>query len=205
MLLGARVAGGSSATAGARMRANHEDGVPEDRKTAHRVCKRSYKRTLKRAEQYGTAVYKGRRIGTGVPTLPLPNTKPIAKTTWPRMEIASWNCSGLSQELFLEIQVWLKTQPSILIFALQETHWSMTSEWSTEDWYVIHSAAPRPKQAGVMIGIRRNAFEPNSSSWADVEPGRSFTGEVVYANSRLISLTCISRRCHTTVKSKSKR
>ena len=167
-----RVACGSSATAGARVRANHEEGVPEDRKTATRVCKRSYKRALKRAELYGTTVYKGRRIGTGIPSLQVKPLNAPAKTAWPRMNIASWNCSGLSQELFLEVQVWLKTQPSVLIFALQETHWSMTSEWSTDDWYVIHSAAPRPKQGGVMIGIRKTVFEPNSSSWADVEPGR---------------------------------
>ena len=172
MLLGTRVAGGASAPAGVLSGTKNEELVPRTRTTADRVRKRSFKRALKRAEKQGSTMYKGKLLTSGTPELHHSPARQRSTKEWPRMDVASWNCSGLSQELFLEWQVWLRAKPNIAAFTLQETHWGMTSEWSTDEWIIVHSAAARPKQGGVMIGVRKNLVEANSSSWVAVEPGR---------------------------------
>ena len=206
-LLGTRVVCGASAPTGAPAGANYEDGEPKARTTAMRVGKRAYRRALKRAEQFGSTVYKGRRIRAGVPEVYKPDLRPAVKSSSksPGLAIATWNCSGLSQELFLEFQVWLRTKPDILVFTLQETHWSMTSEWSTEEWYIVHSSAAKPKQGGVMIGIRKQAVVQNSYSWAAVVPGRllHWRGQLHKQQFDILALY-INKRCLTTMRSKSR-
>ena len=86
-------------------------------------------------------MYKGKLLTSGIPEVHHPPARQRPAKEWPRMDVATWNCSGLSQELFLEWQVWLRTKPNIAAFTLQETHWGMTSEWTTEEWIIIHSAA----------------------------------------------------------------
>ncbi|CAE7805728.1 Pol [Symbiodinium sp. CCMP2592] len=93
----------------------------------------------------GSAIYKGRRIS---------------------------GSQSLSTELFLELQVWLKTQPSVGIIALQETHWSIQGEWQSGDWYLVHSPAPKPKQGGVLLGIRKDLLTSTHYSWNELVPGR---------------------------------
>ncbi|CAE7939773.1 Pol, partial [Symbiodinium necroappetens] len=80
--------------------------------------------------------------------------------------------SRLSMELFLELQVWLKAKPEVGIFMLQETHWSLQGEWTSGDWYILHSAATKPKQGGLLLGIRKDLLAGDHHSWNEIVPGR---------------------------------
>ncbi|CAE7852282.1 unnamed protein product, partial [Symbiodinium necroappetens] len=75
-------------------------------------------------------------------------------------------------ELFLELQVWLKAKPEVGIFMLQETHWSLQGEWTSGDWYILHSAASKPKQGGLLLGIRKDLLTGDHHSWNEIVPGR---------------------------------
>ncbi|CAE7370346.1 unnamed protein product, partial [Symbiodinium sp. CCMP2456] len=150
---------------------NDEATEPGKRHTAWGVCKRSYKRALKRAALEGSTVYKGKRIRFWQPEIPyLPTQRKHNEPA--RLSCLTWNCSGLSTELFLELQVWLRTKPEVGFFTLQETHWSAQGEWTSGDWYILHSAAPRPKHGGVMLGIRKSLLVDDHHSWNEIVPGR---------------------------------
>ncbi|CAE7557903.1 unnamed protein product [Symbiodinium sp. CCMP2592] len=56
--------------------------------------------------------------------------------------------------------------------ALQETHWSIQGEWQSGDWYLVHSPAPKPKQGGVLLGIRKDLLASTHYSWNELVPGR---------------------------------
>ena len=171
-LVGTRVVGGASNPTEAPSGANDEALVPKQRQEASRVCKRSYKRALRRAAIEGSAIYRGRRIRFWQPTLPQEPRHDAQAWQPPRISCITWNCSGLSMELFLELQVWLGTKPEVGFFMLQETHWSLQGEWTSGDWYILHSAALKPKQGGILLGIRKTLLNGNYHSWNEIVPGR---------------------------------
>ncbi|OLP92700.1 LINE-1 retrotransposable element ORF2 protein [Symbiodinium microadriaticum] len=53
-----------------------------------------------------------------------------------------------------------------------ETHWSLQGEWTSGDWYILHSAALKPKQGGILLGIRKTLLNGDYHSWNEIVPGR---------------------------------
>ena len=81
-----------------------------------------------------------------------------------RFNVVTWNCSGLSMELFEEIKQWMAINKQVLALFLQETHWGteMLQEWSQNGLHVVQSAHPKCKQGGVMIILQEACF-PSSA------------------------------------------
>lgn len=127
---------------------------------------------MKRAEKAGTTSYRGHelRIGPQYPVLDTHVRKSAPEKT--RLHILTWNCSGLSSELLLEIFTFLRTRPEVQVIALQETHWTGAREWHQEGWHLMHSAAEKGRQAGVLLGVRADVTQPSEITWAETIPGR---------------------------------
>ncbi|CAE6911687.1 unnamed protein product [Symbiodinium sp. CCMP2592] len=136
-----------------------------------RIRKRSYKRALRRAQLHGTTMYRGRRLISDGPILPV---QPDEASVKPRIRFVSWNVGGLSDILFTELKQWLQQegQKDISIIILQETHWDTTMDWSTSEWHFCHSATGRKGSGGILVGIRAHLSDSSSIRWQEAEPGR---------------------------------
>ena len=172
-LVGARVVVAASGATEASAEANYEASKPTTA-AAIRVRKRSYRRALKRAARTGETSYRGRALNIGpvYPVLKPEAARQRPAKEVPRLHMLTWNASGLSSELFLEIIVWLRSKQEVQIFAIQETHWSKTLEWQQEGWSLFHSASGKGKQAGVLLGVRADVAQNADISWTEVIPGR---------------------------------
>ena len=134
--------------------------------------KRAVYRAVRRARLHGSTQYQGRTHTTqtlGIPVDAEPDTPFRSSTafarpqrppsTTSRWRLVTWNAGGLSSAKLLEVQTWLKQcramgSPVHLCF-IQETHWSLESEWQTEDHFMIHSGNSNRK-AGILIMIDRS-------------------------------------------------
>ena len=58
-----------------------------------RICKRSYKRALRRAQLHGGTMHRGKRLTAEGPALPVHDATRSVK---PRIRFMSWNVGGLS-------------------------------------------------------------------------------------------------------------
>ena len=121
--IGARVGVAASSTpeAVSSEAAKNEATQPgKTRSSADRVKKRAYMRALRRAAREGQASYRGRIIYVRREFIPTIAATPVSKPRGPRTEIFSWNCSGLSEELYQELLCWMGTQPNLSVVMLQE-------------------------------------------------------------------------------------
>ena len=78
----------------------------------------------------------------------------------------SWNVGGLSQEAWLEVQIWLHEQTEHDVILLQETHWRFTSSWSLPRYHVFHSGATDHRFQGCMTVIRKSITSFESVRWS---------------------------------------
>ena len=78
----------------------------------------------------------------------------------------SWNVGGLSQEAWLEVQIWLHEQEEHDVILLQETHWRFTSSWSLPRYHIFHSGATDHRFQGCMIVIRKSVASFESVLWS---------------------------------------
>ena len=103
-----------------------------------KIRKRSYKRAVRRAQLQGETMYRGRRLVSRAPMLPVIEEQ-MQTQARRRIRFLSWNVGGLSDVLFTELQQWLqKTQnKDINIIILQETHWDFSGDWSTKEWHFL--------------------------------------------------------------------
>lgn len=118
--------------------------------TCRSTNKRSYKRACRRAAAHGITWYRGRLVSSahlGVVPSPHCNTTPRKRNVTPpakhlkqRLQCFSWNVGGLSADGWDAFQNWLENQHFDLV-ALQESHWSFSSEWVHQHFYVVHSGA----------------------------------------------------------------
>ena len=74
----------------------------------------------------------------------------------PRIRAMSWNVGGLSQEAWLEVQIWMHQQTEHDVILLQETHWRFTSSWSIPRYHIFHSGATDHRFQGCMIAIHKS-------------------------------------------------
>ena len=100
--------------------------------------KRSYKRACTRASRHGHTWYKGRIMTCQQLQCPPPTVCPRSLTPHDpvvhrppklrnRLNIFSWNPSGLARHRLTELLVWLQAQP-VHVVVLQETRWHQNWE-----------------------------------------------------------------------------
>eukprot|EP00439_Symbiodinium_sp_Y106_P078677 s150_g17.t1 len=136
-----------------------------------KIKKRTLRRAIKRAENRGTSNYKGKQLHSTV--LPVSVRRPpCAGRLKQRVGILSWNCSGLTQLLFAEVQVYLKQHPEIHIVILQETHRAHLHEWQDGGWTFVSSPCAKPKSGGILLGVRHDFCERDTLRWQELIPGR---------------------------------
>ena len=115
--------------------------------------------------------YKGRCLTCDPQYHYKPAALPVVSSA-PRVNILSWNGSGLMQLLFEELKLHLRLHPNIQVVCLQETHRAFLNEWTAEGWTFIHSAAAKAHQRGVTLGFRDTFCAKESLRWQEVHPGR---------------------------------
>ena len=136
-----------------------------------RVRKRTYIRAMRRLRRHGQARYKGKILHDTGTVVDSSATEPESGDGNDRSVFFTWNCSGLSPEVLAELLVWA-TDTRASFFVLQETHWGFTSDWSSDGWHFIHSAAKQPKTGGVLIALRADLLHKDSIRWSELVPGR---------------------------------
>ena len=139
-----------------------------------RLRKRSLLRALKRAAQEGVATYQRRQLRVwGQPSPPQTDcirSKP--HNQGPRLNIVTWNCGGLSQEVQLEVFAWMQLNPHIGAFVLQETHWGFSGDYVQGEWCVCHSSTAKGHTGGILIAVRKQLTDMRQIRWRELEPGR---------------------------------
>ena len=158
----------------------------ETREPAFR--KRSFIRALNRVQQHGQTWYRGRlhtaatignpRTGSvDEPSMDNPcrhNVQPTphAKNHWRGL---CWNAGGLSSAKLAEIELWLAGQRqqglTVQALAIQETHWSFTSEWKGDEYWCIHSGTGS-RQGGLLLMLHRSFVGDDQIRVDHVVPGR---------------------------------
>eukprot|EP00439_Symbiodinium_sp_Y106_P077393 s432_g16.t1 len=173
--VGARVSSGAPDLDRAALAANDGAAVHiKMRSTADRIRKRTLRRAMKRAEQSGTATYRGRPLKVDTSGYDLPPRRPITNERWQpeRVKVIHWNAGGFSQEVQMEWFTWLRQDKSVGIFTIAETHWNFTNDYQKEGWLIVHSGMEGRKGGGVMVGVRADLVEANTMRWQVLEAGR---------------------------------
>ena len=144
----------------------------------HLPRKRALRRAIGRAARHPaqTTHYKG-RLCTLAALREAPTTsgaRPALRSRrgdtdskqGPRLTALSWNVGGLSQEAWLEVQIWMHEQTEHDVILLQETHWRFTSSWSLPRYHIFHSGATDHRFQGCMIAIRKSIASFESVRWS---------------------------------------
>ena len=147
--------------------------------------KRAYKRAVRRAGRDGFAHYRGRVMqphelraryvpnssqNQGFPVQPVRRANGQAPAS---IRIMTWNCGGYST-LKDELYTWLDACDCDVV-CLQETWLQNCMEFVAGDWTCVHCGTGPSKargQAGVMILLRRSAFDSNTVRYNHVIGGR---------------------------------
>ena len=87
-----------------------------------------------------------------------------------RLTALVWNSGGLSSARWAELQLWLLHQQTLDLVLLPETRWSFTSEWMTDNWYIIHSGLH--KSSGIMIMVSKRLKPVGHIAWQSHVDGR---------------------------------
>ncbi|CAE7663237.1 HCN2 [Symbiodinium sp. CCMP2592] len=157
-----------------------------------KIQKRSFKRAVARAQKYGSAVYRGKRLVASAPNLPTStttvHTKPL-QSDRARLRCVTWNSDGLTQELLVQLLSWLDAEPMVHVAFIQETHWGFDGDWTQGKWHFCHSAAERRRTGGVLIAMRADIFAKEQIRWQAIEPGRILHARC-YANKQHLDLVC---------------
>lgn len=161
-------------------------GLENDRKQRTQlssVQKRSYKRAIRRAQQSGSAWYRGKcmtldQVAPGPrPTAQFrckpPKQTPVSHPQAPRhrMQIGHVNVGGLAQERLHEIKLWAR-QTELDILLLSETRWSFAAEWSDRWWYHIHTGSDTDRADGLPFLIRKSLCRPDQIGFTAPIQGR---------------------------------
>ena len=144
-----------------------------------KVCKRSFKRAVQRAERHGVTWYRGQlhtatQLGTTVkpPAIhqQIKNVRPSKPTLRQRFTCFSWNCNGLLPSHWDFLMMWLENQEIDILF-FQETHWPFTRDWVSEKYMMAHSGS-QSKQAGLLCMVSKRICSPSELTWYEHVPGR---------------------------------
>ena len=95
----------------------------------------------------------------------------------PRLRVFSWNCGGLSGDMYDGLLVSLG-QDKVDVALIQETRWGFTSEWETQGFFCFHSGLTNnsTKQSGeaggVLTLINKELASKSALRWCMYVPGR---------------------------------
>ena len=176
----AATASGSSTLESSRMLALPTAGCQSVAKAgpAHLLRKRALRRAIGRAARNPaqSTHYKGRLCTLDTLRAAPANSgaRPASRSRLgvtdgkqgPRLRTMSWNVGGLSQEAWLEIQIWMHEQTEHDVILLQETHWRFTSSWSLPRYHIFHSGATDHRFQGCMIAIHKSVTSFESVRWS---------------------------------------
>ena len=161
--------------------AGHQGPLGASSQSPHAV-KRSLRRAYKRANLYGWTVYKGQILKRNdldpsthmsTSTWALPEIGKPARSS-PRTVVLSWNCGGLTTELYQETLAWLQHQ-DISILLLQGARWRDERVWTAGGYNVIQSgeaADTKHAHAGLLTFVSQKFCAADDISYAVLEPGR---------------------------------
>ena len=150
--------------------------------------KRSFIRALNRVRLHGQTWYRGRlhtldtlgnpRSDRGADHAATRSSRPDSQTSqhgrnqWRGL---CWNAGGLSSAKLSEVELWLSEQAQqglpIQVLAVQETHWSFSSEWRGEKYWYIHSRTGN-RTGGILLMIHRSFVRDDQIRIDHVVPGR---------------------------------
>ena len=112
-------------------------------------AKRAFRRARARAAK-GPTMYRGRlctaselqaQYGQPLPQRQPRADRPQRKANHParRVEVLTFNVSGLSSAMWQELQAWLATKEASAydVIMLQETHWSQMSDFQSGPWHCV--------------------------------------------------------------------
>ena len=152
---------------------NHEAVIAARGAQFSSIRKRSFKRAVRRAQLQGETMYRGRKLVSGAPPLPVVE-KAVQVQNKRRIRFLSWNTGGLSDLLFTELKQWLHEPQNrdIGVIILQERHWDFSGDWSTSEWHFCHSTTGRKGSGGIMIGVRSSLATAQNIRWHEASPAR---------------------------------
>ena len=93
----------------------------------------------------------------------------------PRLRVATYNCGGVTSELYDVICDWLTRSVDLDIVAFQETHWGLGREettWCIPGWSFITSADPDNRYCGVAIAVSDRVAHRLQITFCAWIPGR---------------------------------
>ena len=143
--------------------------------------KKSHQRAIHRAEENGTAVYKGRTMSLSALggrsqvscTRKIPQTSTRQRATQ-SIKYICWNSGGLTSGVWEELLSQLADPQfaDVSLVILQETHWRGVSQFTRDCWHAIFSGSNGEKGAGVAIMVKKTFCQAQSLRYTEVQPGR---------------------------------
>ena len=142
-----------------------------------RRIKRSFRRACKRALLEGHTTYKGRTFWSvdvafrnslklERSTCAAPSLKRPPQSPKEALRFFSWN-AGRSLN-YHEWLSWCAGRNEDVLF-IQESGWQMNGQWTTDDWYCIHS---HDASASLLLMVRRKLLRPSLLAYAVLIPGK---------------------------------
>ena len=156
---------------------NEEQTLAKKRKVGN--GKRSYRKALAEATTHGHAKYRGQMLTVKQDFVPYSGRPPRAYAH-DRLRCVSWNSSGFSAELNADFFKWLEVAGNVGFFSVQETHWGLSSDWSTDSWHLVHSTTGHYRSGGILFGMRANLVQRESVKWREIVEGRLIQVRFVY-------------------------
>ncbi|CAE7204775.1 unnamed protein product [Symbiodinium sp. CCMP2592] len=142
------------------------------------IRKRALRRAIGRATRTPThtTTYRGRvcALNTLQGATASSTTRPAVRSRpqdtdhrkGPRLRAMTWNVGGLSQDAWLEVQIWLHNQEDYDLVFLQESHWRFTNSWCLPRFHVFHSGTSDHRFQGCMILVRKSLAPFEDIRWS---------------------------------------
>ena len=153
-----------------------------------RARKRAYKRACRRAEQHGQTQYRGQLltarslnaayVSDGLrPTKPDSRPRHTSESTGQRarLRVMTWNCGGMTSDLYDVVCDWLSRAGHLDIVVLQETHWGLGKQdatWTIPGWALVVTADPENRYSGVAVAISTRVVPASHITFCSWIPGR---------------------------------
>eukprot|EP00435_Cladocopium_sp_Y103_P050454 s584_g15.t1 len=111
---------------------------------------------------------------------------PVSRQHHPskRFSVLQWNPGGMAQGTFLELRLWLRSNP-VDIVILCETRWSFTATWQDDQRAYVHSASSDSKTGGILVMVHRHIIHPDHIGYHEYLGGRLLHVRLHFANRNL--------------------
>ena len=106
---------------------------------------------------------------------PATRAHPPRSDRQPRLAVMTYNCSGMTAELYDVLCDWLQHRCTADIVVLQETHWGLGREdatWRIPGWSFVVTADPASRYSGVAILVSQKVASAEAITFCSWLPGR---------------------------------